>query len=218
MVNGISDIIRAETLAESITPEPRIFHGIPLLSVPKLSHRLTDPLHWAEAINTSLRLNACEPQPLRESFFSQIAHCSLGSVDLLACAGTPIQLEAKEHDLSMLTIKYGGTTTWESAGYRLETRAQPSRMLYLPASPFRLVNTISSCAIIFVRFAVLLETACSMLGSEPLQELTARLQGPRLVGDSSIQASSSLAIKRALMMVESLLRLDWRSPYYVVTT
>lgn len=51
-----------------------------------------------------------------------------------------------------------------------------------------------------------------MLGSEPLQELTARLQGPRLVGDSSIQASSSLAIKRALMMVESLLRLDWRSP------
>lgn len=188
-------------------------HGVPLLSVPGLSRRFSDPWHWADTINAAVPLNICEPQPLRQPFFSQLALCNLGSVDLLASWGSPLQVEAREHGLSLLTLKYGGTTVWDVGGGRFEVTARSASMLFLPALPFRLFNTLSCCVIAFVRVATLLETAAAMLGPEvPLERLTVRLQEPRILQDGTTAAATIQALSKALAMVESLASLDPTTP------
>lgn len=149
---------------------------LPFLHQSAITFSSNDPQQWAELVRLTVPVRVCEPLRLSRPFRNRTALVDLGKVRAIATHGSPISVRTDHTSSAQLLLPYRGNGFWTCDGRGYDNPVGQS-VLFLPAAPLRLENTITSGVSLNMASEDLLETAQTMAGPDGIGRDLSRVFG-----------------------------------------
>lgn len=152
---------------------------LPFLNRPGLSISSSDPQRWAQLVSSTIPVSVCEPLRLNRSFRNRTAVVDLGTVTAMATHGSAISVCSGEAAAAQLLLPYRGNGWWQCDGRTYENPVGES-VLFVPPTPLRLENSVTSGVSLSLCPDRLMRTAHAMAGPEGIgRDLGPALSQPK---------------------------------------
>lgn len=152
---------------------------LPFLGHPHLTVSSRDPQQWAQLVSSTIPVSICEPLRLNRTFRNRTAVVDLGSVRAMATHGSAITVCTGAAATAQLLLPYRGNGWWQCDGRTYDNPVGES-VLFVPPTPLRLENSITSGVSLALCPDQLVRTAHTMAGPEGIgRDLGRALSQPR---------------------------------------